>query len=409
MRRRVVVTGAGVVTSIGVGREEFWDALAAMRSGAERIEVEGVGAIVAFPAPADGVEERFGRKEARRMDHAGRLGVAAAALALDDAGDLGLQRTRVGAAVGSAHGGAETIHEAYRAFFERGPDRVSPFSIPLGLPNSAASAVARTHRLHGPSFSIGTACAAGSDAIGSALRAIRDGSADAMVAGGADAALTPFVIAGYRKLGALSPGHREPAAVSRPFDRARDGFVMGDGAGFLILEEREHALARGARVLAELAGYGQSCDAGHLTDPDETGAGPARAISIALADAGLAPAQIGYVNAHATSTPAGDIAELRALAAAGLANAPVSSTKSVHGHCLGAAGGVEAVAALMAVVRGVLPAGANLDDPEDDPPVDLVATPRAATCEAVLSNSFGFGGHNAALVFRRDGTPGNRA
>ncbi len=401
MRRRVVVTGAGVVTSIGAGREAFWDALAAMRSGAERIVVEGIGDLVAFPAPADDAEERFGRKEARRMDRAGRLAATAAALALEDAGDLALPGTRVGSATGSAHGGAETIHEAYRAFFERGPDRISPFSIPLGLPNSAAGAVARAHRLYGPSTSIGTACAAGSDAIGTALRVIRDGSADAMVAGGADAALTPFVVAGYRKLGALSPGRGAPEAVCRPFDRARDGFVIGEGAGFLVLEEREHALARGARVLAELAGYGQSCDAGHLTDPDDTGAGPARAIRAALADAGVRPEQIAYVNAHATSTPAGDVAELRALAAAGLASAPVSSTKALHGHCLGAAGGVEAVAALMALVRGVLPAGANLDDPEVDATVDLVVSPRAADAEAVLSNSFGFGGHNAALIFRR--------
>jgi 3-oxoacyl-[acyl-carrier-protein] synthase II len=401
MRRRVVVTGAGVISPVGTGREELWDSLEAMRSGASRIELEGFGSIVAFMAPEDGAEDRFGRKAARRMDRAGRLAAVAAAMALSDAGELGLEPHEIGTAIGSAHGGADTLHEAYETFFTRGADRLSPFAIPLSLPNTAASAVARENNLRGPSTSIGTACAAGSDAIGAAFRLIRDGSAEAMVAGGAEAAVTPFVIAGYRKLGALSPGDGDPAVVSRPFDRGRDGFVMGEGSGILVLEERERALARGARILGEVAGYGQSCDAGHLTDPDETGAGPARAVRLALADAGIDAAQIGYVNAHATSTPAGDIAELRALAAAGLSHAPLSSTKSLHGHALGAAGGIEAVAALIAFARDVLPAGANIDDPEPDPVADLILTPRKAHIDALLSNSFGFGGHNAALVFKR--------
>ena len=401
MRRRVVVTGASVISPIGNGREEFWDSLQAMRSGATRIDLPGFGSIVAFMAPPDGADERFGRKAARRMDRAGRLAAVAAAMALEEAGDLGLERHEIGMAIGSAHGGAETLHEAYETFYARGFDRLSPFAIPLSLPNTAASAVARENNLHGPSTSIGTACAAGSDAIGAAMRLIRGGFAEAMVAGGAEAAVTPFVIAGYRKLGALSPGDGDPTVVSRPFVRGRDGFVMGEGAGMLVLEERERALARGAQILAEVAGYGQSCDAGHLTDPDETGAGPARAVRLALADAGVEPSQIGYVNAHATSTPAGDVAELRALAAAGLSHVPISSTKSLHGHALGAAGGLEAVAALMAFGRDVLPAGANIDDPELDPPADLILTPRKVRIDALVSNSFGFGGHNAALVFTR--------
>ena len=395
------MSGASVISPIGTGREALWDALQAMRSGAGRIELEGFGSIVAFMAPPDGAEERFGKKAARRMDRAGRLAAVTAALALEDAGDLQLEPHQIGTAIGSAHGGAETLHDAYETFFLRGSDRLSPFAIPLSLPNTAASAVARENNLLGPSTSIGTACAAGSDAIGAAYRLIRDGSAEAMVAGGAEAAVTAFVIAGYRKLGALSPGNGDPKLVSRPFDRARDGFVMGEGSGILVLEERGHALARGARILAEVAGYGQSCDAGHLTDPDETGSGPARAVRLALADAGLEPAQIGYVNAHATSTPAGDIAELRALAAAGLSHAPISSTKSLHGHALGAAGGLEAVAALMAFGRDVLPAGANVDDPEPDPAADIIRSPRPARIDALVSNSFGFGGHNAALVFKR--------
>jgi 3-oxoacyl-[acyl-carrier-protein] synthase II len=401
VQRRVVVTGAGVVSSIATGREAFWDALAAMRSGARRVELDGVDPVVAFPAPETDAEERFGRKEARRMDRAGRLAAVAAALALEDAGDLGLEPGQIGASVGCAHGGVDTIHEAYRTLFERGADRVSPFTIPLGLPNTAASAVARAHVLRGPSTAVATACAAGSDAIGIATAIVRSGRAEAMVAGGAEAAVSPFVITGYRKLGALSPGAGAPEAASRPFDRGRDGFVMGEGSGFLVLEERERALARGARILAEVAGYGTSCDAGHLTDPDASGAGPAVAMRAALADAGLDAARVGYVNAHATSTPSGDLAEARAIVAAGLGHAAVSATKSLHGHTLGAAGGIEAAATLMALVRGVLPGTANLDDPEPDPPLDLVAAPRTAEIEAAVSNSFGFGGHNAALVFVR--------
>jgi 3-oxoacyl-[acyl-carrier-protein] synthase II len=213
--------------------------------------------------------------------------------------------------------------------------------------------------------------------------------------------VSPLGVGGFCSARALSHRNDDPATASRPWDVDRDGFVLGEGAGILVLEERDRAIARGARILAEVAGFGQTCDAGHLTDPDETGAGPARAVRLALEDAGLGPSDIGYVNAHATSTPAGDIAELRALAAAGLSGVPISSTKALHGHALGAAGGIEAVAALMALVRGVLPGGGNLDDPETDPPADLITSPRRADVDAVVSNSFGFGGHNAAVVFRR--------
>ena len=222
-----------------------------------------------------------------------------------------------------------------------------------------------------------------------------------MIAGGADAPLSPLVIAGYIKVGALTPSIRPPLEASRPFDVGRDGFVMGEGAGMLLLEEREHALARGARIYAELSGYGSSCDAGHPTDPDATGAGPARAMRLAIEDAGLTPADIGYVNAHATSTTAGDIAEARAIGLAGLGGAAISSTKSAHGHALGGAGGLEAVATLMAFARDMLPATLNLEDPEPEAPFDHVLTPRAVRVGAAVSNSFGFGGHNACLVFTR--------
>ncbi len=248
------------------------------------------------------------------MDRCGQLAGAAAKLALENAGgDLDLPPGRVGASVGSAHGGAQTLSDAYQAYYERGADRVSPFAIPLSLTNVAAASTARALGLRGPSAAPCTACAAGADAIGAALALIREDRADAMFAGGADAPLAPVIVAGYRSLGALASITREPEQASRPFDRDRDGFVMAEGAGILVLEEREHAIRRGARIYAELGGYGSSCDAAHLTDPDQTGEGPAVAIRQALVDAGVAPEEIGYVNAHATSTSAGDTAEARAI------------------------------------------------------------------------------------------------
>jgi 3-oxoacyl-[acyl-carrier-protein] synthase II len=404
MGRRVVVTGVGVVSSIGVGVDAFWAALAGGVSGASVLELAGEP-----PTPVcrvkdfDG-EALFGRRDARRMDRCAQLATAAAQLALEDAGgDLGLSHDRIGASIGSAHGGMGTLDEAYRTYFERGSDRVSPFMIPLALTNTACAAVARTLQLRGPSSSTCTACAAGADAIGTALWLIRSGRADAMLAGGADSAISPVVLAGYRNLGALATLRHGAEGASRPFDSERDGFVIGEGSGVLALEEREHALARGARIYAELAGYGSSCDASHLTDPDQTGAGPGMAMSAALADAGVGPEDIGYVSAHATSTPSGDIAEARAIKRAGLAHAAVSATKSLHGHTLGGAGGVEAAASLLPIVRGIVPPTLNLVHPDDDCGLDHVmgAARLNADVRASLSNSFGFGGHNAALVFVR--------
>jgi 3-oxoacyl-[acyl-carrier-protein] synthase II len=376
--------------------------LADGRTGARRTDLEGVGEINAFPVTdGEDARDRFGVKEARRMDRSGRLAAVAAALALEDAGPLELDPERIGISVGSVHGGAETLLEAHRAFLERGADRVGPFAIPSSLSNHPCAAAARALGLRGPSAAPSTACAAGSDAIGAAVSLIREGRADAMLAGGADAPISPFVIAGYIKLGALSTEDAPPETASRPFDRSRHGFVMGEGAGIVVLEERERALARGARIYAELAGWGSSCDADHPTDPDATGHGPARAMRIALEDAGLTAGDIGYVNAHATSTVAGDVAEARALQRAGLGEAAVSSTKSAHGHALGGAGGVEAVATLMAFARDTLPATLNLDSPDPEAPFDHVLEPRSARVGAALSNSFGFGGHNACLVFTR--------
>jgi 3-oxoacyl-[acyl-carrier-protein] synthase II len=401
--RRVVVTGLGVIAPTGSGVEAFWDSLEAGRSGAKLVEFPGVAPAVLCPIEGFEPENWFSRRDTRRMDRCGQLAAAAALLALEDAGgDLDLPPARVGAAVGSAHGGTQTLADAYQAFYERGADRVSPFAIPLSLTNVAAASTARALGLRGPSAAPCTACAAGADAIVSALALIRADRADAMFAGGADAPLVPVIVAGYRSLGALSSTRREPEQASRPFDRDRDGFVMAEGAGILVLEEREHALRRGARIYAELSGYGSSCDAAHLTDPDESGEWPAVAIRGALADAGVAPEEIGYVNAHATSTFAGDSAEARAIVRAGLGHAAVSSTKAMHGHTMGAAGGVEAIAALLPLARGMLPPSVNLDAPDDGSELDYVAGgTRAIETDATLSNSFGFGGHNAAIVLRR--------
>jgi 3-oxoacyl-[acyl-carrier-protein] synthase II len=403
VRRRVVVTGAGVVSALGAGVDSFWDALAEGRSGAGRVEVEGVGEITAFPVDegSEDARERFGQREARRMDRAGRFASVAAALAMEDAGLLNADPERIGVSIGSVHGGPETLLEAHRVLAERGADRVSPLAIPLSLANAPCAAAARSLGLRGPSAAPATACAAGSDAIGTALVLLRDGRAEAMLAGGAEAPISPVVVAGYRRVGALTKSDRPAPEASRPFDLARDGFVIGEGAGVLMLEERDYALARGARIYAELAGYGATCDANHLTDPDPVGEGPARAMLLALADAGIGPEDVGYVNAHATSTPAGDLAESRALTLAGLNGSAVSSTKGAHGHALGGAGGLEAVALLMAFARDVLPPTINLDDPDPGSPLDHVRSARSVAVEAVLSNSFGFGGHNSSLVFLR--------
>jgi 3-oxoacyl-[acyl-carrier-protein] synthase II len=399
-RRRVVISGAGIVSSVGSGRDVFWDGLEQGRSGARRVALDGVGEITACVV-GDLDDASIPKREAKRMDRAGLLAVVAASQAIDDAGSPSIDQSRIGAVVANVHGGADTLHRAYADFFQRGADRVSPFTVPLGLTNSPVAAVARVLGLRGPSSTVATACAAGTDAIGLAVSLIRSGAADAMLAGGAEAPVSPFIVAAYRQLGALSTSGRPPSEASRPFDRARDGFVIGEGAGILFLEEREHALGRGARILAEVVGHASNCDAGHLTQPDETGEGPASAIKLALADGLVSPEDVGYLNAHATSTPLGDLAEARAITAAGLGHAPVSSTKALHGHTLGAAGGIEAVAALMPLVRDQLPQSWNLVDPDADCALEYVTAPRAAAVDATVSNSFGFGGHNAVLVMVR--------
>lgn len=399
MPERVAITGLGIVSCLGTEVADFWAAIGAGRSGARVLELPGLPAVPACPVVDFDPEERVGRREVRRMDRVAQFAASAAAAAIADAGDTGVPSERFGTAIACAHGGAATLEDNARTLGERGLDRVSPFMVPLALTNAPVAGVARIHGLRGPSAAPATACAAGTDAIGFAYERVRDGRADAMLAGGAEAPLIAPIVAGYLRLGAVASLERGPEGASRPFDRARDGFVMAEGAAALVLERMDRAQARGARIYGEIIGYGQSCDAGHLTSPDESGEGPARAIAAALEDAGIGPEEVGYVNAHATSTPAGDLAEAAALTRAGLGATPVSSTKGQHGHTLAAAGAIEAIAALGAFATGVLPPSINVDDPDVD--LSLVEAGASAEPDIVLSTGFGFGGHDAALVLRR--------
>lgn len=405
--RRIVVTGLGALSGCGTDTEALWEAALAGRSAETIVSLDDGSEVIAAVVSDFDADALFGRRDARRMDRAGQLASAAADQALRDAGDLGITPENIGAAIGTAHGGVRTLDAAYSTHAARGPDRVSALTVPLGLANSPATAAARTHKLRGPAVAPASACAAGADAIGIAAMHIRAGSADAMVAGGAEAPLSPVIVAGYRKSGALTPGSHDVRKCSRPFDAARDGFIIAEGAGVLVLEERERALARGARIYCELIGYGASCDADHLTDPEPSGEGPARAVTAALSDAGVPAADIGYVNAHATSTPAGDAAELTALGRSGLEAAAISSTKGTTGHALGAAGGLEAVITVRALDERRLPPTANLANPESTGFRLLTEAHDEPQIEVALSTSFGFGGQNACIVLSSRGrSPG---
>jgi 3-oxoacyl-[acyl-carrier-protein] synthase II len=389
----VVVTGRGVVSSIGASAEEFFDALLARRSGI----VDGIGACDEFDA-----ESAMSPKEARRTDRFTQLAIAAAAQACEEAGvPDGVDPARLGVIVGTGVGGLITLENESRAFIEGGERGVSPHFVPMMMPNAAAGMIAMRLGAHGPGFSLSSACATGSHAIGEAMRMLQRGEADAVVAGGTEAALTPLCIAAFKRAGALS---RE--GVSRPFDAERDGFVMGEGAAVLVLEREDHARARGATPLARIAGYGASNDAFHITQPDPDGRGATEAMRAALADAGAAPGDVGYVNAHGTSTPFNDKIETLAIKSVFGTNGgvpPVSSTKSAIGHLLGAAGAIEALACVEAVRRGVLPPTINYESPDPECDLDYVPEgPREAPgLELALSNSFGFGGQNACLAVSR--------
>lgn len=410
-RRRVVVTGLGLVTPLGTGPEEVWSSAIAGRSGAGPITLfDPVEHDTKFACEVKGFDPTtwIDRKNARRMDRFAQLGVAAAHLAIADAGiDVNGDADRIGVLVGSGVGGLGTFQEQARIYAERGPQRISPLFIPMMIANMASAQISMELGLKGPLSCATTACASGNHAIGDATEIIRRGSADVMLAGGAEAAVIGIGIGSFNAMKALSTRNDDPGSGSRPFDVGRDGFVMGEAGAVLILEELRHALDRGADILCEVTGYGLSGDAHHITEPDPTGEGPARAMRMALEDAGVTPDEVDYVNAHGTSTPVGDAAEVRvlkmALGAEVAARTPVSSTKSMHGHCLGAAGGLEGALVAMTIARGVIPPTINLHDLDPDcADVDHVANAaREADVRVALSNSFGFGGHNATLAFGR--------
>jgi 3-oxoacyl-[acyl-carrier-protein] synthase II len=408
--RRVVVTGLGAVTPVGVGVKAYWDAISAGRSGVgplTRVDPDLVPSKVAAECSDFDPAASLGAKEARRFDRSTQFAMTAAREAWQDSGIEGkVDKDEMGVLFATGIGGISSLLASDKVLHAKGPDRVSPFTVPQLMPNAAAGQIAMALKLRGPNFCTTTACAASNHAIGLAFQAIQLGEADAMIAGGSEAAFVDIALVAFAQMTALSTKFNDrPAEASRPFDARRDGFVMGEGAGALLLEEREHALERGATIQAEMIGFGQSADAFHITAPSEDGSGAALAMRRALRSAGIEPTDVGYINAHATSTPTGDVSEAKAIRLAFGDHADrlaVSATKSMIGHLFGAAGAVEGVATVLALREGILPPTINLTD--QDPAVDLDLVPnqaRKADVEVALSNGFGFGGHNAVVIFRR--------
>src|SRR3954465_8042286 len=409
-RRRVVITGMGAVTPLGNDVETTWKNLLAGESGAAEItQFDSTDYYVHFACevkdfdPANWIE----RKQARRMDRFAQLILAAARQAEADSGlDIEPDADRVGASIATGIGGIKSFQDCYDTLIERGPDRVNPFAIPCIIPNMGAGWVSMELGTRGPLSSECTACAASNMAIGQGLDDIRLGRADVMLCGGTESAINQVGIAGFAAMRALSRRNEDPKRASRPFDAGRDGFVMGEAGALLVLEELDHARARGAKIYAEIVGYGVSADASHITDPDPTGVNPARALQMAMADAGGAAEEIDYVNAHATSTPIGDAAETRviklALGEEKARRTPVSSTKGATGHCLGAGGALEAIFSALAIRDGKLPPTINYEVPDPACDLDYIANEtRDADVRVAVSNSFGFGGHNASIVLDR--------
>lgn len=409
-QKRVVVTGVGAVTPIGNTPAQYWEGLLSGRNGiapitlfdASKHKCQIAGEVKGFEP-----QQYLDAKEIKRMDRFAQFGVAASLQAIADASFTinELNAEQVGVIIGSGVGGIKVLEDQQTIYLTKGPDRCSPFMVPMMICNMVAGLAAIHTGAKGPNSCPVTACAAGSNAVGDAFRLIQRGYAQAMICGGAEAAVTPLSVAGFAAARALSTRNDEPGRASRPFDRDRDGFVMGEGSGILLLEELEHALIRGARIYAEIIGYGMTCDAYHMTSPVPGGLGAARAIQLALKDANLNPEQISYINAHGTSTAANDVTETTAIKTAlgeAAYKVAISSTKSMTGHLLGGSGGIEAVATVLAIANDQIPPTINLDNP--DPECDLDYVPhqsRAQKVEVALSNSFGFGGHNVTLAFKK--------
>jgi 3-oxoacyl-[acyl-carrier-protein] synthase II len=411
-RRRVVVTGMGAVTPLGTGIDSVWSGIMAARSTATRIDLfDPAEFAVRICCPVDGFDplEAMDYRDVRRFDRLVQYAVASARQAVAHAGlDMAAEDPdQVGVLVGAGLGGLDTISAGCEALLTRGPMRVNPLTGAMMLPDMCAGQIAILLGARGPNFCVASACATGGTAIGEAAEVIRRGDADVMVAGSSEAGITPFGVAAFHRTGALSARNDDPKHASRPFDKLRDGFVFGEGAASLILEDLDHALARGARPLAELVGYGATADAFHVSAPRDDGSGMARAMAMALRKAGKVPADVHYINAHGTSTVLNDAAETKAIKLLFGDHAyrvPVSSTKSMHGHLMGAAGSVEAVITVLAIVNGVFPPTINYEVPDPACDLDYVPnTPRPAAepIRLALSNSFGFGGHNATLALAR--------
>lgn len=410
MKKRVVITGLGVVSAVGVGTDLFWKNITNGVSGIDLVtlfdtsnfEVK-IGAEVKDFDPAQYLD----RKEVKRTDRFVHFAVAATKMALADSGlEINAANAeRIGVIIGSGIGGIKTFEEQTRTYLEKGPKRVSPFFIPMMIPDMGSGFVSIITGAKGPNHTVVTACASGAHSIGDSFRIIQNGDAIAMITGGSEAAITPLSYAGFTSAGALSTNNDDPKGSSRPFDLNRDGFVMGEGSGILILEELEHAKQRGANIYAEIVGFGESGDAYHVTAPDPEGDGAARAMARAIADAGITKDHVSYINAHGTSTEANDKLETKAIKRVFGERAyriPVSSTKSMTGHLLGAAGGIEAIICVLALQNGIIPPTINYQTP--DPECDLDYVPnqaRKAELEYALSNSLGFGGHNACLIFKK--------
>ena len=408
--RRVVVTGLGVVAPNGIGTETFWENLVAGVTGIDRItrfdashhDSKIAGEIKGFD-PLLYME----KKEVKKMDLFIHYALASAIMAIDDA-RLKFEeseRSRIGVMIGTGMGGVPALEESHNVLLEKGPGRISPFFIPSIITNLASGQIAMRYGFRGPNSCVSTACATGNHAIGDSLELIKRGAADVMIAGGSEAVITPLTIGGFSAMKALSTRNDEPHRASRPFDKGRDGFVMGEGAGVLVIEELQHALRRGAKIYAELVGYGMSADAYHMTAPEPEGLGAIASMRLALEAARLKPEDVDYINAHGTSTPMGDAAETRAIKQVFGGHAyrlAVSSVKSMTGHLLGAAGGVESLATVLTIYHGLIPPTINYDQP--DPGCDLDYVPnkaRQAEVRVALTNSFGFGGTNATLVFKQ--------
>ena len=412
MTTKVYVTGVGMITPVGVDTKSTWKSLLQGRSGIAPIvafDTEGFATTIAGESPDFDPTTYVDRKQARRLDRFAQLAVGATAQAMEQAGldlqDGSVDATRVGSVIGSGIGGILTLSEQWAVLHEKGPDRVNPFLVPMMLADMAPGQVSILYGAKGPNYCTVSACASGADSIGIAAAMIRKGEIDIALAGGTEAPICPIAVAGFNACMALSKRNDDPEGASRPFDAERDGFVMGEGAGVLVIESEESALRRGATPLAELAGYGASSDAFHVTQPSPGGEGGARAMVNALAEAGMEPSDISYVNAHGTSTPMNDRLETEALKAVFGDEAykiKVSSTKSMTGHLLGAAGGVEAAISVLAVSDSAIPPTINLENPDPDCDLDYTAHhAQKGIVNAAMSNNLGFGGHNASLIFKR--------